>query len=175
MKKQILFISLLSLFIACRQSGNEKRDVKKVYFDLQGFFSKEEARLKKAAPFVYKTVSVNDETEHKLLRIKDWHKELSIFTDADINKMAWIGLFKVQKLPGMEIYTSNNKKVPVKLLKIMFSKNNVTGIEAQINNSNLLYASADTLMYFPDSTYKIKKVQHIKLLPEKKYEITGKF
>jgi len=43
-----------------------------------------------------------------------------------------------------------------------------------ISNKNILYSSGDTLVYYPDSLYEIRKHQKIKLLAQKTYQITGK-
>ncbi|MCD0489063.1 hypothetical protein LPB86_12555 [Pedobacter sp. MC2016-14] len=175
MKKQTLGIALISLFIACNPSDNEKRNMGKSYFDLQSYFAKEAERLNKEKPTINKEVSINGEAESKLLKIEDWSKELASFTNADINKTAWMGAFEVKKLPGIEIYTTLNEKVPVKELRILRSDKVIKGIQIQIKNTNLLYNSVDTLSYFPDSLYSIKKTQHLKLLPQKKYQVTGNF
>jgi hypothetical protein len=175
MKKLALIIYIGLFFVACSSADNEKQVANLRYFDLQGYFKKEEDRLKKLNPVIEKTVSVNNSTEHKSLRIADWKKELSAFTDADLNKKAWIGQFKIEKHPEMERYSSDQDKIPVKELKVTFKKGKVSGIQMLLRNTNALYTSKDTLLYYPDSLYEVKKTQHIKLLTEKNYKITGLF
>ena len=175
MKKPALFLAASLLFAACTPADNEKQNISPQYFDLQSYFTKEEARLKKLNPTVEKTVSVNDSSEKKSLKITDWKKELSIFTDADINKKAWLGQFEIHKTPILEQYSSDQEKIPVKELKVMRKDGKVSGIQILLKNTNALYTSIDTLVYYPDRLYRVNKTQHIKLLAEKRYKITVLF
>lgn len=168
-------ILLLILFLGACNSTAPKKQLPAKYFDLKGYMAKEVTRLKIMNPEIDKTVTVNKATEQKRLKIADWQKELSMFADADINKSAWQGLFKLTKTKDLETYTSDNEKVPVKVLKIHYKLGKVKEIEVLISNTNSLYTSNDTLSYFPDSLYALQKTQHIKLLNEKNYRITGKF
>jgi hypothetical protein len=175
MKKPILFLSLSLLFASCNSADSEKQTANIHYFDLQGYFGEEETRLQKLNPTIEKTVSVNNSSEKKSIKITDWKKELAIFTDADINKKAWLGQFKINKTSTLEYYTSDQEKIPVKELKVMLKDGNVCGIQIILKNTNALYTSTDTLKYYPDSLYQVNKTQHIKLLTEKRYKITTLF
>lgn len=146
-----------------------------MYFDIKEYFAKEAVRLEKKNPLVHKTVMVNDTSEGKAIKIENWEKELSIFSDADINRSSWKGQFQKKETKDGEVYTSDNEKVPVKEVTIYKRKNLVYGLQILIKNTNSLYTSADTLTYYPDSIYEIRKTQHIRLLSEKNYRITGKF
>lgn len=166
----ILFV----LFFGACNSAAPKKQLPVSYFDLKGYIGTEVKRLHTLNPEIDKTVEVNKAEEQKKLKIADWQKELSVFSDADINKSAWQGLFKLVKTENLDTYTSDNEKVPVKSLKIIYKDGKVKGIKILISNANSLYTSNDTLSYFPDSLYEIKKTQHIKLLNEKNYRIIGK-
>ena len=174
MKKKIWLSGILLVFYGCNPAAKNQGDALN-YFDLKGYFEKEAARLTKNNPVFTKTVTVNDDAESKKIRIADWTKELSIFSDADINRNAWKGLFKTTNTGDQEIYTSDHEKVPVKEVRITKRNGEVYHIRILVKNTNILYNSADTLSYYPDSLYQVKKKQHIKLLAEKKYTITGKF
>jgi hypothetical protein len=174
--RNTLFLLLTVLFFgSCNSAAPKKQTSVLQYFDLKGFMDKEIRRLKQAGPEIDKTVMVNNTEEHKKFRIADWQKELSAFSDADINKPAWEGLFSRHKTAVTETYTSENDKVPVKSLTIQYRNTRVYKIKVLISNSNSLYTSNDTLSYFPDSLYQIRKTQHIRLLNAKNYRITGKF
>ena len=170
------FLLLTALFFgSCNSAAPKKQSSVLSYFNVKGYFAKEAERLKLLNPEIDKTVMVNQEQEQKKLKIADWQKELSIFSDADINKSAWQGLFKISKGKDAETYLSNDEKVPVKSLRINYKNGKIYGIEILISNANSLYTSNDTLSYFPDSLYQVKKTQHITLLKQKSYLITGKF
>ncbi len=172
-KKFLIPVFALALF-SCNQRKEAEANTDFVYFDIKGYFEKEISRLQKLNPIVNKTVSVNGEVESKSYKIADWSKELDIFVNADINKTSWKGSFKTTTQKGVEIYTSDHKKIPVKRISITWKGNKAGKIEIIIDNKNILYRSQDTLTYCPDSLYEIKKQQKIRLLKNKKYAIIGK-
>ncbi|MBB5639210.1 ABC-type glycerol-3-phosphate transport system substrate-binding protein [Pedobacter cryoconitis] len=175
MKKLSFFSLSILFFAACNPAAPKKQHVSLTYFDLKDYIAKEAKRLTALNPEIDKTVIVNNAKERKKLKIADWPKELSSFSDADINKSAWQGLFKSEKTKDSETYLSDNEKVPVKYLNISYKNGKIYGIKLLISNTNSLYTSNDTLSYFPDSLYEVKKIQNIRLLKGKSYTITGRF
>lgn len=172
-RKRYLFVFALGL-LSCNQRKESEANTDLIYFDVKGYFAKEISHLQKLKPVVIKSVSINGAIEKKSLVIKDWNKELSVFVDADINKTSWKGSFATLKNDLQEIYTSSSKKIPVKKILIVKEDNRIKKIEIFIANKNILYTSNDTLTYYPDSLYQIKKQQKIRLLSAKKYTIIGK-
>jgi len=173
-KKLILFVFALGCF-GCNQREESKANTNLLYFDISGYFKREATRLKKINPEIVKVVSVNGTAEQRKLRITDWDKELAIFSNADINKASWKGSFKIEKAEYTESYTSNNKRISVKKVLVYKDNSKVKKLEIIITNKNILYSSGDTLLYYPDSLYQIKKHQKIKLLKAKTYTVTGRF
>lgn len=172
-KKLFIPVFALALF-SCNQRKEAEANTDLVYFDIKGYFEKEISRLQKLNPVVNKTVSVNGAVESKSSKIADWSKELAIFVNADINKTSWKGSFKTKEQNGVDIYTSDHKKIPIKKISITWKDKKADIIEIIIDNKNILYRSQDTLTYFPDSLYSIKKQQKIRLLKDKKYSVIGK-
>jgi len=166
---------LFGILASCGGSEQNQPNAAATYFDVKAYFSKEAKSLTEKNPVINKTVIVNGVQEHKSLKISDWNKELASFIDADINKRAWAGEFKEMKTGNGIVYTSNNEKVPVKKLEILRNRDRITGMTIIIRNSNYLYTSSDTLRYYPDSLYQIRKAQHITLMSPKSYLITGTF
>lgn len=175
MRYPILSIIGISIFFGCSNAAKEDSKNDLGYFDLKSYFQQEATRLARKNPVFNKTVLINADAETKTLRISDWPTELAVFSDANINRASWKGLFKVQKSPEKDIYRSENEKVPVKEVIVEKRGNRIYGIQIKIDNVNSLYTSSDTLTYYPDSLYHINKTQHIKLLPSKHYQIIGKF
>lgn len=159
----------------CNNETLQEQKNEITYFDVKGYFNAEVSRLTKANPEITKTVLVDDSLEIKKIRIHDWKKELAAFSDADMNRNSWKGLFTLSKHNDAEIYHSENEKVPVKTVSITFKNNKVYGFKIVVKNTNALYQSVDTLTYYPDSLYQVKKIQNIRLLAKKNYQITGKF
>lgn len=173
-KKLSILAFALALF-SCNQRKEAEANTSLSYFDIKGYFGKEISRLQKLNPVVDKTVSINGVSENKTAKITDWTKELAIFVNADINKTSWKGSFKASKQDGADVYISDSKKIPIKKVSVMQTGQKVEKVEIIIDNKNILYQSQDTLTYYPDSLYAIKKHQKIRLLNEKKYLVIGKF
>lgn len=175
MKKTLILSLIATCCLACTVPDKQDEPKKIVYFDVQAFFNKEIKRLSELNPTVYKTVSENGQQESKQLKINDWKRELKLFLAADINKAAWRSAFKIDKSDSLTTYTSLDEKIPIKKLSIIKLKDKVIEIEVINVNYNILYKATDTLNYYTDSLYRIKKTQNIKLLSPKTYEVTGKF
>ncbi|MFC4210046.1 hypothetical protein ACFOWA_02555 [Pedobacter lithocola] len=173
-KKVIVLVAAFGLF-SCNQREESKANTDLLYFDINGYFKKEASRLKKTNPQITKQVFVNNATETKTQTIKDWDKELAIFSSADINKSSWRGSFTIDRTANKEHYTSASKKIPVKDVLIEKYNQEIQKVQIIISNKNILYTSGDTLTYYPDSLYQIKKHQQIKLLNAKNYQISGRF
>lgn len=168
-----LYIILLPL-LSCNYAPQKQKN-NLTYFDIKGYFDKEIHRLQKLQPKITKTVSVNDSAETRLTKIADWKKELALFSESDINRDSWRDLFKTERKNNVIRYTTQDENVPVKEIRIVMHNQLPREIKIVVNNINSLYDSTDSLVYYPDSLYFVKKSQKIRLLSEKKYEITGKF
>jgi len=173
MRKYALFMA--GFLLSCGAPEADKQSTAVRYFDLKGYFTREAGALNRRAPLVNKTVMVNNNAENKQLKISNWEKELSAFIDADINKPAWQGAFIKRSNGAITTFTSNNEKVPVKSVQVTEQQGNIISLLIIIQNQNYLYSSSDTLSYYPDSLYKIRKTQQIKLMSPKQYQITGTF
>jgi hypothetical protein len=172
--RKIVIFCLVIFGSSCTLKEQEKPSAPS-YFDLERYFKAEAKRLAKASPQITKSVEVNGQVEQKILKISTWEKEFDSFISAGINKASWKGSFKIQKSSNLEIYLTENKKIPVKKLEIIYRNDKVYGIKIFITNTNSLYTSKDSLSYYPDSLYQINKTQQIKLMDEKKYIVTGRF
>ena len=172
--RQCFYIALTFLLITgCSGNASDLPKSEGEYFNLKGYFTNEIQKLNRRPAPIQKTVYVNGSEETKTVKISDWKKELSSFSDAEINRESWKGLFKTVRHPNGITYTSTDKKVPVKEVDLTFSGDRLTGIRIIVKNSNMLYSSTDSLLYYPDSLYQVKKSQEIKLLSKKDYAITG--
>ena len=171
---RFIFICLFFIsFSACSYDNKEKENP--IYFELESYFKNEAVRLTKNNQLIDKTVMINGKAEQKKIKINNWEQEFSSFIDADINKASWRGSFTLSKADTLETYTSESKKIPVKKVEIFLKDKKVVGIKIFIANKNDLYTSSDSLVYFPDSLYEIKKTQKIKLMDGKQYIVRGKF
>jgi hypothetical protein len=174
MNKTIFLLAIA--LAACNKPGANTTAASQVeQVGLKSYFQKEASRLQKANPVVKKTVVANGKVEKKELKIRSWTRELTAFIDADIDKKAWAGEFKKKVVDSMETYVSDNEKIPVKKVVVYKSKKQISGIVIVVRNENYLYTSTDTLSYYPGKKYEVKKMQQIKLMNKKQYQITGLF
>lgn len=165
---------LIILIVSCSQQDQNKTQVT-AYFNLKDYFENEADRLTKNNLKLNKSVAINGVTEQKMIEIKDYKSEFSSFIASDINKASWRGAFAIKKEQNHITYSSNNEKIPVKKVEITYQNNKLTSIRIITRTDNILYHSTDSLSYFPDSLYEIKKLQKIKLIKEKRYVIRGRF
>lgn len=168
-----LYCCIVVFCASCNLKGEEKAKVK-TYFDIETYFKAEAKRMAIKNGPIHKTVVINGKAEQKVISIKNWEKEFGAFIDADINKASWRGSFQVSGKADTKIYTSQSEKIPVKKLEVIEKKGKVISVQIFIHNINDLYISQDSLSYFPDSLYRIKKSQKIKIMGQKSYEIIGK-
>jgi hypothetical protein len=175
MIKNLALVFLALSIAACQQKEISKKQLE--YVDLQGFFSAEASRLNARKPTFTKTVGINGKNESKVLsKSIDWDKELSVFKEADINKPAFKGTYKITKLANKTIYTSNSKNTPVKRIEVEWSDTRKhKGIRIFQLTKNMIYQSTDTLSYYPNSVYSIHKKQEVRVLGTTFYTIDGKF
>jgi len=173
----LFFISLLP---SCQPDTTQTGTALK-YFDIQGYFKAEAARLRKLNRLTMKTVTYNGITETKKVHINNWEAELSLFIGSDINKPAWKDSYTIQSSGDITIYRAktfevktqvviiNKKDNKVKSVLIYNStpKNILFGIDVNINRTK------EKLTYFPDSIYIIQKFQKVRLLDANRYTIKG--
>ena len=165
---------LLILFVLAGCSSKPEQPAgSAIYFDLKGYFENEAAKYQRLKPNVRKEVSINGSLEKKNVKISDWSKEFAGFTDADINKTSWNGSFKTSTSAGVQVFSSTDEKMPVKEVRIERKDQQIKKIEVIVASHNLIYNSRDTLRYYPDSLYDIRKAQKIKLLKSKRYSVKG--
>jgi hypothetical protein len=170
----LLFIISMALFLpACKPDIKETGATSK-YFDLKAYFKADSARLSKIPQPILKTVTHNGVTESKKVKIDNWARELSLFSESDINKPAWRDSYQVQQSDHTIIYMATDPNLKVREIIINKKEDGRVHYIAIYNyTKNLLYTSQEKLTYIPDSIYKIEKTQHVKLLGTNKYVIIG--
>lgn len=165
---------LLSAFSACKPDVKETGASLK-YFDLDGYFKNEAARLTKADLLVNKSVMHNGATETKKLHIDNWNTELSLFKASDINRPAWKHSYSVVADSDLVIYKALEPELTTREILIKMSSGKVKYMMIINNAHNMLYTTREKLSYFPDSLYLIQKAQTVRFMGVNKYDIKGLF
>jgi len=176
-----LGFSLISGLQACKPDIKENQTSMK-YFDLQGFFRADSARLTHLNPLILKSVKHNGTTESKKLHIPNWGTELSSFSESDINKPAWRDSYSITADSNVIIYQALDSTLKTKEILIRKANGKVKSIMIEnrvekyvYKKKILLYKTLEKLSYFPDSLYLIQKSQTVRILGKNNYDIAGYF
>jgi hypothetical protein len=174
--KQHKIYALLLVFIFCYGCKPEVRNANGSvkYFDIKKYFTDEAAKLTQHQRPVAKTVSYNGSAQTKTITIKNWMRELDLFTSSDINKAAWKDLYTMTSNADSIVYTAIDTSLHTRRVLISLKANKITGIQISNFTKNWLYQTKEVLVYYPDSLYYIEKHQAVKLMGVNNYIITGK-
>lgn len=144
------------------------------YFNLNSYFKQETQKLTKANFSVVKTVSRNGQAETKTMKIANWPRELSVFSESDINKPSWKNSYKITISGNFTIYKATDPDL--KTQEIMIKKENSKIALVMIYNvvNNKLFQTREKLTYYPDSLYVIRRKQNVRFLGMNDYLIEGK-
>jgi len=164
----ILAVSLVSCRPDLKDDGSSQK-----YFDIKGYFNADAARLSKLNPTVTKMVDHNKITETKTVKIDNWLQEFDLFIASDINKPAWKNSYSVTSDDSVTIYRSKDKTLKTYEIMIKRDKQQIKWILIYNYTKNMLYQDSEQLTYYPDSVYKIDKVQQVKVIGRNIYRIHG--
>jgi len=146
------------------------------YFDTHTFFQQEIKRLKSENPSVNKTVQKENQTESKVLNIKNWENELSSFTTIDLRKPAYVAQFDVNQTPTQLEYKAINDKLDIRSVNILLdNQQRAQQIIIIKQTDNTLYHTLEKLTYNKNEGYSVEKEQKIRLLGTNKYVIKSYF
>ena len=170
-KIRFAVLALVFGFISCKP---EVQQSKNTYFDLNSYFANQAQKYSKSNFIVLKTVSRNGDTETKTVKIANWPRELSVFSESDINKPSWKNSYKTTSSGNITIYKA--LEPDLKTREIIVKKENNQVVYLMVFNvvNNKLFQSKEKLTYYPDSLYLIQRKQHGRFLGTNDYLIKGK-
>ncbi|MEB0276936.1 hypothetical protein [Mucilaginibacter sp. 5C4] len=176
--KYTIYTSVLLLLCgsyACNKPEIKETGAELQYFDLKGYFGKQDTLLTKQNPEVNKSVAHNGDTESKKVRIASWKKELNLFTESDINKPAWKQSYNVQSNADSTVYKAKFPELKTREIVVRKKAGQVTEIAIVNNTHNILYNTSEKLVYVPNAYYSIEKNQKVKVMGANNYRINGSF
>lgn len=170
------------LFFACSNQNTNAPTVhpSNPYFDLKAFFNNEIERIA-AFKNSKKTTTVNGKVEEKRMDNVDFHSELALFSDADINRSAWIGKYAIDSTfnESRELiqlnYIATDEDLKTKNISIAFERGFVSKIEIQNASTSALAKSHELLTYIPSKGYIIESKQSIRFSADNNYRIEVQF
>ena len=185
MKKSIIFLNLvfsLAVFLALFQGCNidSVKVTQPPFFDLNDYFEKELVVLSDLKK-IKKTVSLNGKEEEKTISEFDLKKDLEIFTDSNINKIAWLDKYKVDSLINANgllekiTYLAIDNKVKTREMIVEYFDGNVKSISISNITSNQVASQNQQLKYIPTKGYSIQSSQEVSLSDPQELFVEVKF
>lgn len=178
-----LFSTLLFLLNACSDSNPTKtiNQPTTPFFDLQGFFNTEISQLQEKNPSVRKKVTINGKSEEKQLEDLDFQQELKVFSNSDINKIAWFDKYKIdstlqrEKLQSIS-YTALDEELKIRKIELKFTDTEkIEQIEIQSKTESFVANASQHLIYQPSKGYSIHSVQGMQLGDEQDIKVEIQF
>ena len=151
------------------------------YYDLPSFMAKQVDNLKTRKQRVRKHVT-KDGHSHIIERGDiDWDEELNAFKEADINRPAWRGEFKVDSISLERVYIitykTENAEIPVKNVVVTIDKETRQCLQVTVDKQtkNFLYSSDQSLFFTTGEGYMMKGKLSVNFLFDSEYSIESEF
>lgn len=144
MNKYFLLLSLL--VTACAGPVQQSNSDESAYFDMPSFVEKQVAQLAMQQASVIKRQEVNQKLEEINQSTINWAKELSLFSEANINKPVLKGAYEVTTDQNTTIYQSINDDNKVRKLQVTKAGDAVNKIQIQWVDDNPIYHSTKKMI-----------------------------
>mgnify|MGYP000073250030 CR=1 FL=1 len=164
MKQFLAALSLLLMAFACTRDPAPTIPQNGGFYDLSGYITAETERLTTARMRVEKSITLNGETEKKVLDANNFANDLRLFREADINKPAWSDKYVTRE----ELLSGNHKKTTylatdssliVRRLMVEEDLGATTKIEIDRKTGTLLSDGKHRLVYDPARGYRVTTLQ----------------
>jgi hypothetical protein len=158
------FFSLLLVVTSCELTTVPATKNQDSFFDLKAFFQSETSRLDPFAS-IEKTVSINGKKETKQISNNDVSKNLSIFSDSDINRLAWKDKYTVDSIKNnlgelqSLLYTAIDKNMKTQVLNVSFQDQRVDSILIVTQVNGFATDNKKEMVYIPQKGYRILSTQ----------------
>jgi len=111
----------------------------------------------------------------------DWKEELDAFKEADINRPAWRGEFKIDSISLERVYIitykTDNEEIPVKNVVVTIDKDTRQCLQVTVDRrtKNFLYSSDQSLFFTTGEGYMMKGKLSVSYLFDSEYSIEAEF
>ncbi len=176
-----LFFYLL-LLAACNQEPIASKPVfeKKPYFDLKGYFDGEIQRLNSKGR-AKKMVLAGGKKEEQIVESINFQKELSVFSESDVNRPAWSDKYIVDTAFNEQkqiIYLhikAIDEKLKTRKIDIEFRDALISRILIENNASSFIASSNQVLIYEPSFGYSIENHQKVAMADDQIFKVAVQF
>ena len=169
-----------TFFLSCTSTESEKHPHSSSFFDLKLFFNNEMKEIQQIDT-VDKTIEINETTETKILSNSDLAKEISTFSDYDINRPAWIDKYRVDSvfndkgnLKFLE-YRAIDENMRTQILEICYSNEKVTNVFIRNIINGFATKSKKEITYAPRYGYSILTEQKTLLGSKQEIKVDVKY
>jgi len=178
--RNIIFIIIGLFIVSCSQEQDATVVPSDGFFDLANYFEKEVVYLNQHQKSIQKTIQLNGTKETQTLDGIDFEKELKVFANSNINKIAWLDAYQVDsvrvggKLQSLH-YKTQNPKLKTKEISILFKDDKVNSIKVLNISKTALADTEQRLEYKSRKAYHIENIQKVSLMDNQKMIIDVQF
>jgi hypothetical protein len=174
---------LLFLLLSSCQSSSEEEDNKaRFFFSLENYFEEEISRLNREQPTVSKRITLKGKEEVEQFDTLDYQKELTAFSKADINKVAWQDKYQADTTYSPEgkmqriSYEAKDDKLKTQKISIQFTKEGeVEEIYIKSVNESFVADVYKELYYKPATGYRFESQQSTNISKPTVVEVEARF
>jgi hypothetical protein len=177
-----LYIALIVILSSCTKDPAEVYyEDQRNYYDIPAFMVKQVENLQNRNQRVRKHVTKDGHShiiEHGDI---DWKEELDAFKEADINRPAWRGEFKIDSISLERVfvitYKTDNEEIPVKNVVVTIDKDTRQCLQVTVDRrtKNFLYSSDQSLFFTTGEGYMMKGKLSVSYLFDSEYSIESEF
>lgn len=146
------------------------------FFDINDFLKQEIAQLSDLKS-IRKKVEINEKIEEQVVNEFDLEKDLTIFRNSNINKIAWLDKYKVDstinnsgQLSKLK-YQATDLKLKTRELIVSYSNGKVKSIFIKNVSGNQVSDLVQNLQYNSMKGYSVESNQKVSLSDEQKLKI----
>jgi len=171
-------ISFALFFASCEVENPNAQH--QSFFDINDFLEKEMTQLSKVKS-IKKKVEINGKIDEQILEDFDLKKDLIIFRNCNINKMAWLDKYEVDSIMNSEgqlselKYIATDPKLKTRELTISYSDEIVNSIFIKNTSGNQVSDLQQILHYHPMKGYSVESNQKVTLSEEQKLKVTVQY
>lgn len=180
MKKITWFTFILfALFFTSCEVENPKVQHQS-FFDINDFLKKEMTQLS-TMKSIKKKVSINGEIDEQVLEEFDLEKDLTIFRNCNINKVAWLDKYEVDSTMNnagqlIELkYQATDPKLKTREFTISYAEEKVNSIFIKNTSGNQVSDLQQNLRYDSMKGYSVESNQKVTLSNEQKLKVEVEF
>lgn len=142
LKITLYFLLFVALFVqSCSDNNTQRRP--QTYFDTEYLIDSIAQNVAQKNFILTKTVTIQQEKQELQFNANqvDWHKELKLFAEANINKTTFIGKYEVIESKDSIIYLAKDSSLSVKKTIIITENSKLKAVIIKQKRSNFFYTT----------------------------------